>query len=64
MKNDYAFPTADSTLTNGLSKREYMATRIMASLAVGYRISDSGSKAAEVAVVWADALIRELSKKE
>ena len=57
---DYAFPVM--TITGGLTKREYYASLCMQGL-----ISNSANKAsdfeiARVAVVCADALIKELNK--
>ena len=58
--NDPAFPCEDITDFPGLTKREYMATCILAGLLADPDILN----AAEVSVSVADDLIKELNKEE
>lgn len=66
--NDPAFPTQNGCRNDpGLTKREHIATLIMAgfisSQTQGYEFRNA-SDCAEQSVQWTDALISELSKAE
>lgn len=60
--NESAFPSSFEDTDCGLTVRAYIATKAMAALLVNHTVQFSADQTAQDAVLFADALIAELSK--